>query len=480
MNTKQLFAVVFASAAVLSVSAQGGGPADFVGTWKGKLKVGAQSLMLVLNIQSNAGVLSASIDSPDQGAKDIPVSSISVEGMKITVESTAIRAVFEATISADGKSMSGLWKQGGANLPLQLEKGAAAALPKRPQEPQAPFPYTTEEVSIVNQKAGIRLAGTLTIPNPSVKGSPNTFPAVIMVTGSGAQNRDEEIMNHKPFLVIADYLARRGIMSLRCDDRGVGASGGDAESATTYDFADDAEAAFEYLNSRPEVKKGAVGILGHSEGGIIGPIVASRNARVGFLVLLAGPALKGEELLNLQGRAIAKAQGAGEKDIEAALTLNRKLYSLALQQGDAKTLQSEAKQAFLDWAKTNPSMRGMDSAALDSAAEQAVAPIFTPWFREFLKLDPASYLAKLDLPVLALFGSKDLQVPAKENSESMKQVLGTKAAGGPNKKNSIVELKNLNHLFQTAKTGSPDEYGQIEETISPEALKRIADWILGL
>ncbi len=481
MNSRILAIAALASAALIGAGAQaaGGGAAVLAGTWVGAIKIGASSLAIVLNVEDQAGTVAATLDSPDQNARGIPVSAISLEGGKLRVESSAIGAILEGILSADGKRIEGTWTQRGQGFPIAMERGEAPAAPKRPQEPKGPFPYTTEEVSILNAKSGFTLAGTLTIPSAGAAGG-GPYPALIMVTGSGAQNRDEELLGHKPFLVIADYLARRGIMSLRCDDRGFALSTGDAASATTLDLAEDAEAALDYLASRPEAKKGAVGVLGHSEGGLIGPIVASRNASVGFLVLLAGPGIKGAELLNLQGRAIAKAQGMSDEDIEAAMAINARLYGIAMKAGDESALKAEAKLAFLDWAKGNPALRGLGEADLNVAADRAIGPIFIPWFREFLDLDPAPYLAKVGVPVLALFGSKDLQVPARENMAAMKKALGSAVKGGPSKKSAIVELKGLNHLFQNAKTGSPDEYGAIEETISPEALKRIGDWILGL
>jgi uncharacterized protein len=476
-----LLAAAVAAASIAGAAAQQP-PSPLDGTWIGALKVGSQSLALALNVAAAGAKPGATLDSPDQGVKGIPVSSISINGSKVAFESSAIKASFEGTLSQDGASIAGTWKQGGADFPLRLVKGApsaaasvASAAPKRPQEPVPPFPYRTEEVVVENAKAGVRLAGTLTVPSGAGR-----FPALVMVTGSGQQDRDETLLGHKPFLVLADYLARRGIMTLRCDDRGFGSSTGDASMATTLDFADDAEAAFEYLASRPEAKKGAVGVLGHSEGGLIAPIVASRDAKVGFIVLLAGPGLRGEDILYLQASAIAKAQGASDKEIQGAMSLNRKLYALVQEKGDEASLKAEAKKAFLDWAAAEPAMKGQDAAAIEASADGTVAQLFVPWFREFLALDPAPYLASVGVPVLALFGSKDLQVPSKENAAAVKAALGSKLSGGPSPKNAIVELAGLNHLFQTARTGSPDEYGKIEETFAPEAMKRVADWILGL
>jgi Dienelactone hydrolase and related enzymes len=463
--------------------------AKLVGTWLGSLKVQSQSLRIVFNITAEGGKLAATIDSPDQGAKGIPVSAIALEGSSVKIESKLIRAIYTGELDTNGSKIAGKWSQGGASLPLDLEKQTspvaaapeAAAVAVRPQEPKAPFPYRTEEVKLPSKAPGVTLAGTLAIPAGS-----GPFPAVIFVTGSGAQDRDEQLLGHKPFLVIADYLARRGIMSLRCDDRGVGLSTGDFATATSYDFADDAEGALAYLAARPEAKKGALGIIGHSEGGLIAPIVASRNAAVSFIVLLAGPGLRGRELVLLQAERIAAAQGAAAQDIAAAKELNAKLYDMAMAAGsdgaavDEAALAASLKNEYLDWVYSRAQLDADQKAQVEAAAGQAAAQLASPWFRAFLALDPAPYLAKLSIPVLALDGSKDLQVPAKEDLAAIKATLGTAAPGGPNAKNALVELEGLNHLFQHAKTGAPAEYGDIEESFAPEALKAIGDWILGL
>lgn len=445
---------------------------SLVGIWVGVLKVPAQSITLVFSIIEEKGALKGTIGSPDQGAMDIPLSVVSMKNGAIKLESAAIGAAFTGGFSAGGSRIDGTWAQGGAKFPLSLEKKEVVPVVLRPQEPKPPFPYSTEEAVIENAKAGVRLAGTLVIPKTAGK----SFPAVVFATGSGPQNRDEELLGHKPFLVIADYLARRGIASLRFDDRGVGASTGDFSSATSLDFADDVEAAFEYLASRPEAKAGAVGILGHSEGGLLAPIVASRNARVSFVVLLAGPGLDGERLLFLQGAAIARAGGSSEAEIEGALAVNRVLYGLAKGPGEGAALAARVKEAYLGWLDSNASMKAEDRAQARRSADGAVAQLVSPWFRTFLRLDPAAYLAKLRVPLLALNGSKDLQVPPAEDLAGIRAALGA----GANPKSALVELPGLNHLFQHAATGSPSEYASIEETFAPEALKAIGDWILGL
>jgi uncharacterized protein len=476
-SKRSILAAALAAAAISGTSAQAADSgAALAGTWSGVLKTGALSLKVEFELRSEGGALAAALCIPDQGVKGLPFSSASAEGKKLRLASAAIQAAYEGALSDDGARIEGDWIQGGARFPLNLERGALPAL-NRPQEPKPPFPYRTEEVVIENAAGGSRLAGTLTLPAAGPAGG---FPAVLMLTGSGAQNRDEEIFGHKPFLVLADYLARRGIASLRCDDRGVGGSTGEVASATTLDFAGDAEAAFEYLASRPQIAKGSVGLLGHSEGGMIAPIVAARNPKVAFLVLLAGPGLSGAETLKLQAALIARAQGASERDIAESAEVNAKLYAIAAGPGDTASVRAELKKTYLSWIEGKKDLSASDKAKASVEAEGTVGPLASPWFRTFLGLDPAPYLARVGVPVLALFGTKDLQVPSKESAAGMRAALGAKAPGGPSGKSAVVELPGLNHLFQDALTGSPDEYGTIEETFSPEALERIGDWILGL
>ncbi|HWP68202.1 MAG TPA: alpha/beta fold hydrolase, partial [Rectinemataceae bacterium] len=331
-----------------------------------------------------------------------------------------------------------------------------------------PYPYKAIEVSFTNPAAGIDLSGTLTLPEGR-----GPFPAVVLVTGSGAQNRDEEILGHKPFLVIADYLARRGIAALRYDDRGVGASKGVFATATTLDFAGDAEAAAACLVARPEIDAKRIGIAGHSEGAIVAAIAASRDPVVSFIVMLAGPGVRGDRLLLLQNAALARAAGADESFIEQANKINASLYAIAMRPGDSATLREEIISALM-------TLRGADAASSEAkkAGQEAQSglvadQLLSPWFRAFLSLDPAAYLAKVSIPVLAMNGSKDLQVPADDNLPAIGRAL--ESAG--NRRYTLLKLDGLNHLFQHAGTGRPEEYGTITETFAPEALAAMGDWI---
>ncbi len=449
--------------------AQSKGPEAFVGSWMGDLKAGGATLRLVFNVAAAGGGLSATMDSPDQGAKGIPVSSATAQGDSIRLEVKLAQGLYIGTISSDGASIEGSWSQSGASFPILLKKLPAPFAFERPQEPKPPFPYTSIEVMITNAKPGVVLAGTLTIPRGN-----GPFPAVVLVTGSGAQNRDEEILGHKPFLVIADYLARNGIAALRCDDRGVGGSKGNLATATTLDFADDAEAAFSFLRARSEVDPKRVGIVGHSEGGLIAPIVAARNPAVAFIVLLAGPGLRGDQLVPAQGRAINRAAGLDEATTKWSEDLNRRLYAIAEKPGDAAALLPEARAAYLEGIDASPALTPEQKAQGKADVDKVVAPLLSPWYRTFLALDPATYLSKVRIPVLALNGTNDLQVPADLDLPAIEAAL--KAAGNTSYK--LVRLEGLNHLFQHAPTGLPAEYESITETFAPEALSMIRDWIL--
>jgi pimeloyl-ACP methyl ester carboxylesterase len=449
-------------------------PADangaIIGTWSGSLDVGGSKLPLVFHIVESSGSLAASMDSPAQGAKGIPASSASFKAGLLSIDIAAIRGGFEGRLAADGKSIAGAWKQGGRSFQLTLTRSDNASGPARPQTPAAPFPYSVEELKVPGGAAGVVLAGSLVIP--AGKGP---FPAVVLVTGSGPQDRDETILGHKPFLVIADYLARRGIASFRYDDRGVASSTGDFSSATSLDFAADAEAALDCLAARKELDPGRIGIVGHSEGGLIAPIVASRDPAVGFIVLLSGPGLRGDALLLLQSEAIARASGAGEADLAEIKAANASLYSAALgTPGGMEEKRDAVKKAYSDYIGSREGLPAADRSAALAKADETARALVNPWMLCFLGLDPAPYIAEVKVPVLALGGTKDLQVPVDEDFAAIR------AAARPDARLALVRLEGLNHLFQHAGSGLPSEYGTIEETFAPEALAAIGDWISAL
>jgi pimeloyl-ACP methyl ester carboxylesterase len=440
------------------------------GSWLGKIAAGAIELRIVFNLSViGKDSLVATLDSPDQGAKNIKLGPVTFTGETIKISAGAMLAEYNGTIKND-TLIEGTWKQAGTSNVLNLVKLKAAFTINRPQEPKPPFLYTSEDVTFANNKFNIKLAGTLTIP--AGKGP---FPSVILITGSGAQNRNEEIMGHKPFMVIADYLSRNGIAVLRYDDRGVGKSQGNYAEATSADLATDAEAALNYLKTNAKINPEAIGLMGHSEGGLIAPILASANPDVSFIVSLAGPGVTGEQIIHRQSADISRASGIDEKQIKEAVSINKKLFAVLKKESDNKKASEKMtalyKQILLK-KKTTPE----DIEKSLKQVQASLNPAGLTWLRYFIMTDPAAYWKKVKCPVLALNGEKDLQVAADENLPAIEKALRS----GGNTSYKTIKLPELNHLFQHCKTGLPAEYGEIEETFSPEALKIITDWILGL
>ena len=402
------------------------------------------------------------LDSPDQGANGIKTQTTSFNDSTLIIQIPVIHASYKGKLNSDN-TINGTFTQG-MPLPLNLKKGEASR-PKRPQEPQPPFPYRSEEVTVRNERDGINLAGTLTLPEKGTK-----FPAVVMVTGSGAQNRDEEIMGHKPFFVIADYLTRNGIAVLRCDDRGTAASQGTHATATNEDFATDTEAIVNYLRSRKEINAKKIGIIGHSAGGIIAFIVAAKDPSIAFVVSLAGAGVRGDSLMLKQVELISKSQGMPDAVWQGMKPSIRNRYAI-LQQTD-KTPEELQKELYADVTKTMSPEQLKDLNTIQQLSAQ-ISSMTSPWYLHFMRYDPAQDLKKLKCPVLALNGEKDIQVDATMNLAAIQE----RITGNGNKNVTVKAYPNLNHLFQTCKKGTLAEYGQLEETINPEVLKDIIEWI---
>jgi len=443
---------------------------SITGSWIGKISVGAVELRVIFNLSIiEKDSLVATLDSPDQGAKGIKLGPVTFSGKNIKISAGALLAEYNG-ISVNDTLIEGTWKQAGNTMDLNLIRLKTAFMLKRPQEPKAPFLYTSEDVSFTNDKFKIELAGTLTIPSGD-----GPFPAVILITGSGSQNRNEEIMGHKPFLVIADYLTRHGIAVLRYDDRGVGKSEGSPLNSTSADLATDAEAAFYYLKNNSRINPEAIGLMGHSEGGLIAPIVASTNEGIAFIVSLAGPGVTGEQIIIRQSQDISRLSGVSEEKIKENTETNKRMYSILKREDN----NIKAEEKILTIYRKDLKKKGASEEDTEKAVSQLKivfgAESYT-WYRYFIMTDPALFWKKVKCPVLALNGEKDLQVSAKENLPSIQKTL--KLAG--NKSVKIELLPGLNHLFQHCETGLPSEYGNIEETFSPEVLKIIADWIQGL
>lgn len=431
--------------------------AQIEGYWKGNLKMGVNTLALCMNVTTNDGAMNVTLDSPDQGVYDIPAENVCFVHDTLSWEVQSIAASFKGCLQGD--TLRGGFTQMGLTLSLNLIKVPKETKAVRPQDPREPFPYTIVELSFVNERDQIALAGTLTLPEGE-----GPFPAVVLVSGSGAQNRDEELMNHRPFWVLADHLTRSGVAVLRYDDRGVGASEGDAAAATTLDLSYDAEAAFDFLRRHSAVDASKVGILGHSEGGLINFMVAARRPEVGFIISLAGPAVNGMEVTREQQNAIYTAMGMPEVQVEANRLMTDAMYDV-IAWSHNETQASDSLQSLL-----------LSYGMNDSLAQRTAEPLLNPWMYYFLKYEPASAIAATQCPCLLLNGTKDLQVVAKQSFDAYQALI--ERYGKQNM--TLREMPGLNHLFQHCDKGTPDEYAKIDETIAPEVLEAIVGFVKGI
>ncbi len=432
------------------------------GVWQGALEGNGMRLRLQLHVShDDQKQLVAALDSPDQQISGLPAINVSQKAAGFHFEIPVVSGVYDGTLNAAKTAITGSWAQNGAEQKLDFQRSDQLLELIRPQNPVKPYPYKEEEVTFTNGKAKISLAGTLTLPRGQ-----GPFPAAILLSGSGPHDRDESLVGHRPFLVLADHLTRKGIAVLRFDKRGIGKSTGDYANATTEDFAGDAEAALAYLKTRKEIAPPKTGLIGHSEGGMIAPLVATHSSDVPWIVLLAGPGLKGEDTLLLQSELILKTAGVNDGQIAKTREFNKQTYALVRQEKDPATLQ--AKLSGLVQSS------GMGASLPPDALQAQVRLMVSPWFKFFLDYDPVPTLQKTTCPVLALNGEKDLQVAPKENLAKIQKAL----QDGGNKDFQTTELPGLNHLFQHSPTGSPTEYGGIQETMAPEALNAVSDWVL--
>ncbi len=453
---KKIIIIALATMISLPISAQ-----PISGKWNGILKVQGVQLRLVFNItQTEKGYVST-MDSPDQAAKGIPVTSTIYENSILKLEVSNAGIQYEGTLDKEN-TIVGTFKQGGQSFPLVLTKEKIEnEKVQRVQEPIKPYPYYLEEVEIENTKDKIVLAGTLTLPEKN-----GNFPAVILISGSGPQNRDEEVLGHKPFLVLSDYLTRNGIAVLRYDDRGTAKSTGDFGNATTFDFATDVQYAIKYLQARKEINKNSIGLIGHSEGGIIAPIVASKNKDVAFIILMAGPTLRGDKLLLLQKYKIETQMGINKQLVENNQQIFAGAYEIILNKNLGKEEISDSLSHYFSSKYGNYLPENQKIALINR--------LTSPWMINMIRLDPAVYLEKVSCPMLAMYGNKDLQVPSKENSEIIENI----SRKSENSRIEVKVIENLNHLFQECETGAVSEYAAIEQTISPIALDEMLYWIL--
>jgi len=456
------------------------------GNWEGVLETPGNEIPVVFHIiKDSSGKYSATFDSPKQKAYNLACGEVIIKEDSVILMMPIVKGKYAGLLSADKKKLTGTWYQGPATMPLLMKKTSDEVTTKkinRPQTPKPPFPYKSEDVEYDNADKSIHFGATFTVPLPD----PNVnyfrapvYPTVLLITGSGKQDRDETIFDHKSFAVIADHLTRQGIAVLRVDDRDIGKTTGNFNAATSADFAKDVEAGLNYLKSRQDVDIDNIGLLGHSEGGMIAPMVASKRSDVKFIVLLAGPGVKINELMEQQSVDMAAANGTPGKFLEKYRLLYRELVNTIINEPDTAKAFSKSVVVFDNWQKDKSAFLVMNTTGVKDEKSKTkfiqsfVKQLSTPWFNYFLKFDPAEYLTKLSCPVLALNGEKDIQVSAKQNLEAIRSAL--EKAGNKNFK--TMEIPGLNHLFQHCKKCTFNEYSELEESFDPGSLDIISNWI---
>ena len=443
--------------------------AGIAGNWVGVLAVQGLKLRLALKVSSTAdGTLVARLDSIDQGAKDLPVEEIVLEGKVVRFSAKRLGLSFTGVLDDAGNQIRGEIKQGAATMPITFERVTALPVVARPQEPRKPYPYQEYEVRYTNASDGAQLAGTLTIPS-----TPGPHPAVILITGSGTQDRDETIAGHRPFLVLADHLTRRGIAVLRSDDRGAGGSSPGSANDTSETFAGDVLAAVDFLQKRTDIDKTRIGVLGHSEGALIAVMAATRRADIAFVVMMAGTGQPGEAVILAQTELAQRKYGVAPDIVSGTRNALQQVFAALRAHAEPAAALAAMRKALDDQAAALPETRRVSFEAVRDNIVPQLKLYTTRWFRFFLDYDPATHLRQLRVPLLAVTGELDVQALPEQNLARIE----SEARSGGNADVSVRQLPRLNHLFQTAQTGLPDEYSTIEETIAPAALNLISQWI---
>ena len=435
---------------------------NLAGHWAGVLKTAGAEIRLVLNIeQTPAGTWRATLDSPDQGALGIPVSRLTLAGRHVSAAIDSLRLSYEADLNDDGESLGGTFKQGEQGYPLTLTRTATPPTVARPQTPRPPFPYQEQPVSFTSAP-GVTLAGTVTVPDGN-----GPFGAVVLVSGSGPQDRNETLFGHQFFWVLADHLARHGIACLRYDDRGVADSTGDFAAATTRDFAQDAAAAVKFAQAHDAIDPRLVVVAGHSEGGLIAPMVAVENRDLAGIVLLAGPGVDGAAISRLQTALLLDEMQVNVDGRQHILAARDKVIERLRAGGSEAIMKESLKPLIGDWITAE------GGEATPVGINSRLDELTSPWMRFFLSYDPAPTLQQVICPVLALNGSLDTQVDAAQNLPAIVAAL----EAGHNQDYAVFKLARLNHLFQTATTGTMAEYGRIQETCSLRLLNTLSAWL---
>jgi pimeloyl-ACP methyl ester carboxylesterase len=437
----------------------------FTGYWDGSIALPGTALGIRVYFGHEDGVWTGTIDIPMQGARDLPLDNIVVSGDSITFAIAGVpgNPTFNGVL--DGDTIAGPFSQGGQTFSFELARGTEEA-PRRRQDPEPPFPYSSEDLTF--QNGDITLAGTLTIPEGE-----RPFPAVVLLTGSGPQNRDEEIFDHRPFHVIADHLSRRGIAVLRYDDRGVGGSTGSITQATSADFAQDALAAVSLLAQDARIDGDRIGLLGHSEGALVAPMAAVESEAVAFIVLLAAPGVPVAELLVLQSEHVARAEGRDQETVQKVGALNRELTALLTSGAGPDSMSAGIRDIIIRQTELAPPGERPTGDVLERLIQGNIQQLSTPWYQYFIHFDPRVYLRQVTVPVLALNGELDTQVIHTQNLPAIEAAL----AEAGNTDVTTRSMPGLNHMFQHATTGGISEYAEIDETISPEVLEIIYTWI---
>jgi len=451
---------------------------NLTGYWQGELTVGGGLKIGFRFFNDSTGKLSATMDSPDQGAYDIKTDEVVALDDSIKVSVKSLNASYAGKIISDS-SIEGIFRQG-IKVPLKLRKLSKPFSRLKPQTPVPPFPYQSEEILFAGTDSSIVFAGTLTYPFAQEKNKTSLvkYPAILLITGSGAQNRDEEIMGHKPFMVLADYLTKAGFAVLRVDDRGTGKSTGTHSGATTADFCKDAAAALEFLKKQRMIDPKKIGLLGHSEGGLIASMLAADKKNIAFVILMAAPGIPSLDLMAEQNIALLKANGMSDSASQAYGSLYRKIVPAILSSADTAEANKKGREVFDSWfsLQTDAVIKTLglrESFKQNIYLKKFTQELLTPWFKYFMQADPGPYLQKLNCKVLALNGEKDIQVVATPNLEGIRNSLKKSKS----RQYDIVFLPGLNHLLQNCQRCTPQEYGKLEETISPAAMEVISSWL---
>ncbi|MFN7949891.1 MAG: alpha/beta hydrolase [Blastocatellia bacterium] len=468
-NTLQQLTALITLALALTLSLRAQNDA-LAGNWLARLEFNGSTLRLVLKIVANSdGSLIAKLDSLDQGARDLPMDEITQEGDTLRFVAQKLGLHYEGKLNLKGAEIAGTLKQGGGALPLVFRRTAVAPTLHRPQDPLPPYPYHEEEVSYKNENENVKLAGTLTFPRDGKR-----HPAVLLITGAGAQDRNETIAGHRPFLVLADALTRAGIAVLRVDDRGVGGSDAGVPNPTSENYVEDVLAGIAYLKTRQEIAPQQIGLIGHSEGGMIAPLAAVRSSDVAFIVLLAGGGQPGTELIYTQTALQQKKNGVAASVTAQTIAAQQQLFAILQAEPENTSAEKKLRACLQQQLEKLPADQRAAFASGKATLEAQIPLFLSAWFRYFIAYDPRPTLVKVKVPVLALNGENDVQAAAKENLSLIAAAL---KAGG-NRDYTIQSFPKLNHLFQTSETGLPHEYERSEETIAPAVLTTITNWIL--